>query len=226
MDSAPSPPTLARPLPSPKPRKPITVRHADHKRDFKRRFLFGLFRFFLYAGLGFAAEVGFYNLVKLGRRIPGVGTLFLFSWKVDPHLHLDAVWDVPLRTLFGQRSLWMALVYAGASMFFIEPIYRNTPRLNVAVRALFYGAAILFWEAVTGWLLFWTTGYKIWFYDDAWNIVGMTSLLIAPLWCATGLLVERVYRELMDPDLVAALESPLPQNAENPLERSGLPDSD
>ena len=101
----------------------------------------------------------------------------------------------------------MALVYAGASMFFVEPIYRHTLRLPVALRALLYGSAILFWEAVSGWLLCWTTGYKIWFYDDPLNIVGMTSLGIAPIWCLTGLLVEAIYRELMDPELVAALES-------------------
>lgn len=204
-------------MPERKPRRPVTVRHADRTRNFKRKLLFGLFRFSLYAGVGIAAEVGFYNLVKLGRRIPGLSALFQFSWKVDPRLHLDAVWDVPLRTLFGQCSLWMALVYAGASMFFIEPIYRRTLRLHVGLRALFYGAAILSWEAITGWLLFWATGYKIWFYDDALNIVGMTSLFIAPIWCVTGLLVERVYRELMDPDLVAALESPLPPVPVDPL---------
>jgi hypothetical protein len=204
-------------MPERKPRKRVTVRHSNDTRDFRRRFLFGLFRFSLYAGVGIAAEIGFYNLVKLGRRIPGVSALFQFGWKVDPRLHLDAVWDAPLRTLFGQCSLWMALVYAGASMFFIEPIYRNTLRLPAGLRAIFYGAAILFWEAVTGWLLFWGTGFKIWFYDDAWNIVGMTSLLIAPIWCLTGLLVERVYRELMDPDLVRALESPLPPAPVDPI---------
>lgn len=195
----------------------MTIRHVNQARDFKRRALFGLFRFSLYASVGVAAEIGFYNLVKLGRRIPGVSALFQFGWKVDPRLHLDAIWDVPLRTLFGQCSVWMALVYAGASMFFIEPIYRRTLRVHVAVRALMYGTAILLWEAVSGWLLFWGTGYKIWLYDDAWNIVGMTSLLIAPIWCVTGLLVERVYRELMDPDLVAALESPLPPVPVDPL---------
>ena len=190
-------------------RKKVTVRRANHPRDRRQRLLFGLFRFALYGFVGISAEVGFYNLVKFGRRIPIVEHLFAFSWRVDPRLHLDAVWDAPLISLYGQCSLWMSLVYAGASMFFVEPIYRRGLRLPFFVRALFYGAAILFWEAVSGWLLFWTTGYKIWFYDDPLNLVGMTSLGIAPIWCVTGLLVEAIYRELMDPALVAALESEL-----------------
>jgi hypothetical protein len=190
-------------------KKPITVRRANHKRDRRRLFLFGLFRFGLYGFVGISAEVFFYNAVKLGRTLPIVDRLFAFSWRVDPRLHLDAVWDAPLISLFGQCSLWMSLIYAGASMFFIEPIYRRTLRLNPGVRALLYGAAILFWEATSGWLLFWITGYKIWFYDDPLNIVGMTSLGIAPIWCVTGLLVEAIYRELMDPELVVALESPV-----------------
>ena len=192
-----------------RPRRAIVVRRANHKRGAQRRFFFGLFRFGLYGFVGISAEVGFYNLVKLGRLIPGIDGLFAFSWKVDPRLHLDAVWAAPLISLYGQCSLWMSLVYAVASMFFIEPIYRHTLRLNPGLRAIFYGAAILFWEALSGWLLFWTTGYKIWFYDDWLNIVGMTSLAIAPIWCATGLVVEAIYRELMDPELVAVLESSL-----------------
>ncbi len=192
---------------SPRPKKPVTVRRANHPRDRRRRFLFGLFRFGLYGFVGISAEVGFYNLVKLGRRIPVLEHLFAFSWRVDPRLHLDAVWDAPLIALYGQCSLWMSLVYAVASMVFVERIYRRALRLPVVVRALLYGAAILLWEALSGWLLYWGTGYKIWFYDDPLNLVGMTSLGIAPIWCVTGLLVEAIYRELMDPALAELLEA-------------------
>ena len=42
----------------------------------------------------------------------------------------------------------------------------------------------------------------------------MTSLYILPIWMVTGLIAEFIYREMMDPDLLAALESPLPATPE------------
>jgi hypothetical protein len=41
----------------------------------------------------------------------------------------------------------------------------------------------------------------------------MTSLYIAPIWCLTGLLVELIYRELMDPRVRTALEAELTEPA-------------
>ena len=104
----------------------------------------------------------------------------------------------------------MMAVYAIAAFFLIEPIYRFTYQRPLLLRSALYGIAILLFEAVSGWVLFWITGYKIWFYDDRFNILGMTSLYILPVWMVTGMIVEVIYRELMDPDLVKALESPVP----------------
>jgi hypothetical protein len=192
-------------------RKVVVVRRSTLERNRMRRLWFALFRFMLYGFIGLSAEVIFYNLVKFGRRIPGLELLFQFKWKVDERLNLDAVWDAPLISLYGQCSLWMFLVYAVASVALIEPLYRRSLRWPLAARAVLYGVGILGFEALSGWLLFWGTGYRIWYYDDRFNIVGMTSLYILPIWMITGLIVELVYRELMDPAVVVALESPLPQ---------------
>lgn len=171
---------------------------------------FALFRLVLYGFVGLAGEVIFYNVVKLGRLVPGVKLLFQFDWRVDPQLGLDGIWQADPVALYGQASLWMMLVYAGATFGVIEPVYRRLWRKPAVLRAAIYGVGILVFEAVIGWLLVLITGYRIWFYADALEIVGMTSLYILPIWMIIGLLVERVYRELMDPDLVRALESPLP----------------
>lgn len=187
------------------------MRRSTLERNRVRRVWFGLFRFMLYGFIGLSAEVIFYNLVKLGRLIPGLELLFQFNWNVDPRLNLGAIWQAPLIALFGQCSLWMFLVYALASIALIEPIYRRTLYWPVAARALVYGLVILAFEAISGWLLFWGTGYRIWYYDDPLSIAGMTSLYILPIWMITGLIVELVYRELMDPAVLVALESPLPQ---------------
>ncbi len=200
-----------------KTRRAVKVQRSHQPRGRRARAWFAAFRFVLYGFVGISAEVIFYNLVKFGRRLPVVDALFQFSWKVDGRLNLSAIWDAPLVSLYGQCSLWMFLVYSIASLGLIEPIYRRTLRLPVGMRALFYGLVILAFEAVSGWLLFWSTGYKIWFYDDALNIIGMTSLYILPIWMLTGLVVELIYRELMDPDLVEALESPLPPTPIDPL---------
>lgn len=186
-----------------------SIRRADLERGPKLRFLFALFRFALYGFLGLGCEVLFYTLVRVGRMIPGVELFFRFSWKVDPALGLDHVWTAPLVALFGQCSLWMFLVYAIAAFALIEPIYRRTWRRPVLLRAALYGLAILLFEALSGVGLEALTGYKIWFYDDRLAILGMTSLYILPIWMATGLLVEAIYRELMDPRVRSALEAEL-----------------
>lgn len=172
-----------------------------------RRIRATLLRFALYGFAGLAAEVGFYNLVKFGRLVPGIRGLFEFGWRVDPKLNLGEVWNAAPIALYGQASLWMFLVYAGACLLLVEPIYRNTRHAPVALRGLCYGLAILCWEAATGWLLARVVGYRIWYYDDALNVLGTTSLAIGPIWCITGLIVERIYRRLMHPRLVAALRT-------------------
>ena len=187
-------------------KKPLRVKHNHLERDRGLKLLFGALRFTLYGFVGLSAEVIFYTLVKVGRLIPVVRWLFVFDWRVDPRLNLSAIWDAPVTAFFGQCSLWMFPVYAGASMLCVEPLYRALARRPWALRALLYGLSILAFEAASGWALFWLTGYKIWFYDDRFNVVGMTSLAIGPIWMATGLLVERIYRELMDPKAVAELE--------------------
>lgn len=189
----------------------VAVRH-KHPRTGLRKLGYGLFRFAMYGFFGTALEVFFYTLVKAGRGVPVVQWLFGFDWRVDERLNLGAVWAAPLISLFGQCSLWMFVVYAVAS-FGIETLYRRMFGLHVAVRALAYGALILSWECVSGWLLLWLTGYRIWFYADPGALFEMTSLLILPVWVVTGLFVEYLYRQLMDPELVNAIEtvSPAPQ---------------
>lgn len=188
-------------------RKPVRVRRADLPRDRKMKVAFALLRACIYGIIGIAAEVFFYTMCRIGRKIPLVGEwLFGFGWHVDPKLGLDHVWEAPLIAGFGQSSLWMFPVYAICAFFFLERWYRLLARWHILARALVYGLTINAWEIVSGWLLLWTTGYKIWYYDDNLAILGMTSLFITPVWMVAGLIVETVYRELMDPAVANALE--------------------
>jgi hypothetical protein len=86
-----------------------------------------LFRFALYGFLGVALEICFYNLVRTFREVPVLNLLFQFDWRVNPALNLDAVWNVPATSLYGQCSLWMFPVHAIAC-FDIEVLYRRIPR--------------------------------------------------------------------------------------------------
>lgn len=43
-------------------------------------------------------------------------------------------------------------------------------------------------------------------YVDRGNVMEMTSFYILPIWIGAGLVIERIYRELMDPELRAALQ--------------------
>ena len=88
-------------------------------------------------------------------------------------------------------------------------LYANGSRL---VRAPIYGFIIMFFEWWTGLALKAITGYAIWMYTDAGNVMEMTSFYIWPIWMLAGLTIERIYRELMDPGLRAALQ----QELENP----------
>lgn len=88
------------------------IRRADQPRDARRRWAFGLFRYGIYGTVGVAAEVHFYTLIKIAKHLPWVERFFAFTWRVDPKLELEHVWDTPVLTAFGQSSFWMFLVYA------------------------------------------------------------------------------------------------------------------
>jgi hypothetical protein len=75
----------------------------------------------------------------------------------------------------------------------------------------------MFFELTTGLALKAITGYAIWMYVDAANIMEMTSFYIYPLWICAGLIIERIYRELMDPGLRAALQHELEHPPAPPL---------
>lgn len=187
------------------PRQKVQVR-STAARAGVQRFGFFVFRAALYGFLGVALEVCFYNLVKFSRGVPGLDLLFRFQWKVDPALGLDHVWAVPLSSLYGQCSLWMFFVYLVACLA-IEQLYLRLFALHWALRAVAYGLTIFSWECLSGWLLLWGTGYRIWYYADAGAFFEMTSWFILPLWIITGLLVEYLFRQLMDPQLVHAIET-------------------
>jgi hypothetical protein len=186
------------------------LRLSDRSRETPRaRALYFVMRCFVYGILGVALEVMFYSLVRAGRQVPILEYLFQFDWRVDAKLHLDGPWESPLHTLFGQSSLWMMLVYAMPAMT-IEWLYRTFMfKRPWYLRAPVYGLTILFFEWWTGLALIRITGYAIWEYRDAGNITHATSWFILPMWMGAGMLIEIIYRELMDPKLRAALEAKL-----------------
>ncbi len=193
----------------------VHVRRADLKRNARLKLTFALFRFCLYGMVGLSSEIFFYNLVRIGQHVPVLEVFFRFKWRVDERLALNHIWETPPVAAYGQCSLWMFLVYGIACFCFVEAIYRRTFRQPTALRAVLYGFAILFFEGFSGVVLEQLTGYRIWYYADSGAILWeMTSLYILPIWMVTGLIAELIYRELMDPDLVAALESPLPATPE------------
>lgn len=193
----------------------VHVRRADLKRNARLKLTFAIFRFCLYGMVGLSSEIFFYNLVRIARHVPLLEMLFRFQWRVDDRLPLNDIWDTPIIAGYGQCSLWMFLIYGVACFYFVEAIYRRTFRQHTLLRAVLYGHAILLFEGLSGVLLEKLTGYRIWYYADSGAILWeMTSLYILPIWMVTGLIAEFIYRELMDPDLVAALESPLPATPE------------
>jgi hypothetical protein len=195
--------------------RPVHIRSADLKRNTRMKLTFAIFRFCLYGMVGLSSEIFFYNLVRILKDAPLVNVLFRFQWRVDDRLNLNGIWDTPVVAGYGQCSLWMFLIYGVACFYFIEAIYRRLFRQPTLLRAALYGLAILLFEGFSGVVLEKLTGYRIWYYADSGAILWeMTSLYILPIWMVTGLIAERIYRELMDPDLVAALESPLPATPE------------
>ena len=151
-----------------------------------------LFRFVVYGSLLVAGEVAFYTVVKVGRRLPAAASwLFRFQWLVDSRLGLGSVWQAPVRVLYGQASLWMFFVYGSIALFGLEPAYRRIRRWPWLARGATYMAIILAMECAAGWLLRAVTGYDIWYYEDgALTLLRYTSLAIAPMWFALGLLSE------------------------------------
>ena len=185
------------------------IAHSELQRDRRLRITFILFRYTLYVILGLALEVALYSIARAGREVPIVKYLFAFDWKVDPALDLDGPWSSPLETLFGQSSLWMIPVYA-LSAAAVELLYRAWLfKWPWWARAPLYGLVIMFFELTTGLALAQLTGYRIWMYLDAGNVMEETSFYIYPIWMGAGLLVERIYRELLDPRLRDELQAEL-----------------
>ena len=176
---------------------PRHIAHSDLSRDGWLRVAFVLFRFMLYATLGIALEVALYSVARAGRQIPIVELFFQFDWKVDPRLDLDGPWLTPLKVLFGQSSLWMIPVYALPSLTIEQLFRRGMFRWPWWLRAPIYGLVIMAFELTTGLALKAITGYAI--------------------WMVAGLAIERIYRELMDPDLRRALQHELDHPPPPPL---------
>lgn len=154
---------------------------------------FRFIRFLIYGTILVTGEVAFYSLVRIGREIPLVSFLFQFEWRVDPRLHMDAVWSAPIHLFFGQASLYMFLVYGLAALFFCEPVFVRFHRWNYWARAVIYCAGILTIEWVAGFFLYKVTGYKIWYYTDRFAIFEFTSLSIAGFWLILPISLETIY---------------------------------
>jgi len=166
----------------------------DGRKSFSlKSFRRGLFRFVVYGAFLVCGEVAFYSLIKIGREAPDfINWLFQFQWSVDSRLGLDHVWDVPIKTLYGQASLWMFFVYATIGLFGIEPFYKRMKdwKWSWLARGFVYMLIILSMECAAGWLIWWSVKYKIWYYSDSYDILTFTSWAIAPFWFILGLVSE------------------------------------
>lgn len=158
--------------------------------------------------IGVAGEVFFYNLVKAGRLIPGLADVFFsFDWRVDGRFSLGSIWEAPLRACFGQCSLWMLPVYAGAACYVVRPLSRLLSGRHALVRAAAFAVGITLFEGVAGLVYRPLLGFSVWVYvDDGALWGGATSLRILPLWGLVGLFVERVIVELSHPAWTRALQ--------------------
>ncbi|MBN1960149.1 MAG: hypothetical protein JW841_04325 [Deltaproteobacteria bacterium] len=161
-------------------------------KSWAQRFRRATFRFFIYGSMLVAGEVSFYSMVKIGRELPSfIAWLFQFQWAVDDRLHLEQIWYAPIGTFYGQASLWMFFVYGSIALFGLEPAYHRVNKWPWYVRGSLYMLIILTMECSTGWILKAITGYDIWYYQDGvLNILRYTSLAIAPMWFALGLISE------------------------------------
>ncbi|MFZ5985544.1 MAG: hypothetical protein ACOYWZ_00240 [Bacillota bacterium] len=168
-----------------------------------RKGSFAFLRFFIYGMVGVFAEVCNYTFVKIGRMIPVTSWAFMTEWSVDERLNLNNIWEAPWYTFYGQCSLWMFPVNGLCSVLILERIYKLSRRFNLnwIVRGTLYSIAITIFELIAGFILLWTTGYKIWYYSDAGHILNMTSVFLFFTWFAAGMLVEFIYRELLESNL-------------------------
>lgn len=182
-------------------KKKKIVRHSEKPKTPLLNFFLCFFRFMLYGMIGVFSEVSLYSIVKICRKIPIIRIAFNFDWKVDDSLNLNGIWDVPIKTFFGQCSLWMFLVYGICGFFVIELIYKKNYHKSWIIRGSFYALSILVFEFFSGFALNVITGYEIWYYNDKLNLLHMTSLYTLPMWFVTGMLVETLYRELMQKEL-------------------------
>ncbi|TYQ16189.1 UNVERIFIED_CONTAM: hypothetical protein Cloal_2711 [Acetivibrio alkalicellulosi] len=158
---------------------------------------YGLLRFFFYGMIGVFSEVCYYSIVRIGRMIPIINLAFKTEWRTDESLGLNAIWDTPWYVFFGQCSLWMLPVYGVCSMLVIEKLYRYSCRhdLHWIFRGTMYSISIIIFELIAGYILWWITGYQIWYYSDAGNIFKMTSIFLFFVWFVAGMLVEFIYIE-------------------------------
>ena len=163
----------------------------NHER-LSKRFGQGLIRLCIYGAILIAGEVFFYTLSKIGRLIPVIKYLFAFNWRVDEALQLNHIWDLPIYTFYGQASLYMFFVYGLICVLGLEPAYRWMKKKDVPylIRGILYMIIILVMEWALGWILYWATGLKIWYYDDWGSFPIFTSFAIAPIWYICGLISE------------------------------------
>ncbi len=172
------------------PWSPVT----DHK-VFKK-ISRAVFRFCMYGAIMMLTEIAFYNMTRIGRKIPIIEIFFRFKWLVDVGpVDINVMWYVPIRSLYGQSSLWMFFVFGAIVFFGVERVYKVFHKKKVPwfIRGFIYMVVILVGECSTGWILFWLTGYKIWYYAGPLNILTYTSLAIAPIWFITGLVAENFF---------------------------------
>lgn len=165
-----------------------------HYKRLSKRFRQGLIRLCIYGAILIAGEVFFYTLSKTGRLIPVIKYLFAFNWRVDEALQLNHIWDLPIYTFYGQASLYMFFVYGLICVLGLEPAYRWMKKKDVPylIRGILYMIIILAMEWALGWILYWATGLKIWYYDDWGSFPIFTSFAIAPMWYICGLISEIV----------------------------------
>jgi hypothetical protein len=165
------------------------------KKIFNKKFQQAVFRFIVYGSILVFGEIVFYNITKIGRTLPfWANWLFRYQWLVDPRLELNHIWDVPMKVLYGQASLWMFIVYGTIALFGVENAYKKLLKWNWFVRGCIYMVIILVMECAWGWILLWITGYDIWYYEGILAVFKYTSLAIAPMWFIVGLLSENIIK--------------------------------
>jgi hypothetical protein len=102
--------------------------------------------------------------------------------------------------LTGTTYLWMFPIYAAGAVLVLEPLHDRIRSWRWWWRGLSYVPVVWAIEYATGALLVQALGYCPWDYSGAtrWHIDGLIRLDFAPLWCALGLVFERVHDWLFD----------------------------